>query len=148
MTWKWTLWATLPIFGLTAVAQLAISGESAPSACVDALEQLAALAQQAPAYKQLDGDERPYLDDADRPASASRHRHRVLQRRSHDAAYRLLVARSPECAIERDKLSAMQSANSREPRDSIEAQRRLVTEQCPLVKTRDVWLLQMVWLRP
>jgi hypothetical protein len=64
------------------------------------------------------------------------------------AAYGLLVARSPECAIERDKLSAMQSANSREPRDSIEAQRRLVTEQCPVVTTRDVWLLQMVWLRP
>lgn len=154
---KWALWATLPIFGLTAVAQLPISGESASSACVDALEQLAALAQQAPAYKQLDRDERRYLDDADRPAeitrlqdivTASCSADRTMRAAEEAAAYRLLVARSPECAIERDKLSAMQSANSREPRDSIEAQRKIVTEQCPLVKTRDVWLLQMVWLRP
>ena len=123
MTWKWALWVTLPIFGLTAVAQLPISGESAPSVCVDALEQLAALAQQAPAYKELNGEERRYLDDADRPAEIARLQDvvttscsadRTMRAAEEDAAYRLLVARSPECAIERDKLSAMQSVNSRE----------------------------------
>lgn len=157
VTWNWAPWAALSIFGLSAIAQPALSDESSPSLCVDALEQVAALQQQAPAYKQLDGEERYYLDDADRPAEIARLQVTVTASCSADrnmraaeeaAAQRLLVARSPECAIERDKLSAMQSASSRDPTDTIEAQRKLVTEQCPLVKTRDVWLLQMVWLRP
>jgi hypothetical protein len=149
--------AVVAIFGLTATAQLARADESPPSVCVNALEQVAALQQQAPAYKQLDGEERHYLDDADRAAEIARLQATVTASCSavrktraaeEAAAQRLLVARSPLCAIERDKLSAMQSANSREPADSIEAQRKLVTGQCPVVEMRGVWLLQMLWLHP
>jgi hypothetical protein len=145
------------IFGVMAIAPTAVATEFTPSRCVDALEQVAALKQQAPAYKQLDGDERHYLDDADRPAEIARLQKIVSVSCSTDQkaraaeeadAQRLLVARSPECAIDRDTLSAMERPDSREASASIEAQRKLVTERCPLVKLRDVWLLQMLWSRP
>jgi hypothetical protein len=147
----------LPVLGMMAVPQSALSNEWAPSQCVDALEQIAALKQLAPAYKQLDGDERHYLDDADRPAEIARLQKIVsascstaTQARAAEEAEagRLLVARSPECAFERDKLSAMERPDSREAPASVTAQRKLVSEQCPLVEQRDVWLLQMVWSRP
>lgn len=64
------------------------------------------------------------------------------------AAERLHTARSPECAIERDKLSAMQSPDSLEADDNIADQRELVADQCPAVRTTDVWLLQMQWVAP
>ncbi|HYM42220.1 MAG TPA: hypothetical protein VET46_05555 [Steroidobacteraceae bacterium] len=142
---------------LTLIPRLASCDEYTPSVCVNALEQIAALKHATPVYMQLNGDERHYLDDADRPAEIARLQEVASSSCSADRkrraaeeaeARRLHVARSPECAIERDKLAAMERSDSREPADSVKAQRRVVASHCPLVSTRDTWLLQMVWSRP
>jgi hypothetical protein len=125
------------------------------SDCVNALEQVEALEVVAPAYRMVGVDSRKYLDDADRPAEIARLRKAVStacskpgskSRKDEEAeATRLHMARSPECALERDKLAMMEQPNSREARASIEAQRRLVSAQCPEAPTENVWLLQIVW---
>jgi len=125
------------------------------SQCVDALEQVTALEIMAPAYKIVGTDSRHYLDDADRPAeiarlrkivSASCSKQKSKARQNEEAeAVRLHEARSPECALERDKLSGMEQPSSREARSSVEDQRKLVAEHCPAVPTANVWLLQIVW---
>jgi hypothetical protein len=55
---------------------------------------------------------------------------------------RLHLALSPECALARDQLAAMQSRNSRESARSMEQQRRLLATNCPAVDAKDHWLLQ------
>ena len=55
------------------------------------------------------------------------------------------MGRSPECALERDKLSAMEKPSARAAPDTVDAQRKRVAENCPLVETSNVWLLKMVW---
>ncbi|HXZ59043.1 MAG TPA: hypothetical protein VEG26_02600 [Steroidobacteraceae bacterium] len=135
----------------------AFSEDLPASPCVDALEQVATLKTDVAVYKQLPGDQRHYLKDADRPAELARISKIVaascssdptVQAAQHAAAERLHTARSPECAVERDKLSAMEHPDSRESRDSIAAQRKLVADQCPAVPMAGVWLLQMVWAKP
>jgi hypothetical protein len=147
----------LLLLGLALIPGMARGDESAASPCVEALEQLATLNTWVPVYKQLSGGERHYLDDADRPAELTRVQKLVgascsanpqVRATQETAAKRLHLARSPECAIERDKLTAMEKPGSREGRDSLANQRKLVGEQCPLVPLADVWLLQMVWARP
>lgn len=149
--------ATLALTCLAALPRLALGDEPSASACVEALEQVATLQDFTPVYKQLDGGERHYLDDALRPAELARLQKLVSASCSADpkvkaaqqaAADRLHLARSPECAVERDKLAAMEQPNSHDPPDSIRQQRALVAAQCPTVPMRDVWLLQMVWARP
>lgn len=125
------------------------------SPCVDALEQVTALEIVAPAYKLVGTGSRLYLDDADRPAEIARLQKVVSTSCSNEAsqarqseqveAARLYIARSPECALERDKLSMMEKPSSGEARSSIEEQRKLVAEHCPTVPTENVWLLQKVW---
>jgi hypothetical protein len=145
------------LLALALIPGMAHGAESSASACVQALEQLATLNTWAPVYKQLSGDERHYLEDADRPAEVARVQKLVSASCSTDPALRasqeaearrLHQARSPECAFERDKLAAMERPNSRDARDAIARQRKLVAEQCPPVSTADIWLLQMVWASP
>jgi hypothetical protein len=145
------------LISATLVPGAAFSEDLFASQCVDALEQVATLKTDVAVYKQLPGDRRQYLKDADRPAELARITKIVavscssdptVQAAQHAAAQRLHTARSPECAVERDKLSAMENPDSRDADDSIAAQRKLVASQCPTVRIADVWLLQMVWAKP
>jgi hypothetical protein len=147
----------LLLLALAVIPGMARGDESAASPCVEALEQLATLNTWVPVYKQLSDGERHYLDDAARPAEITRVQKLIgascsanpqVRATQETAAKHLHRARSPECAIERDKLAAMEKPDSREGRDTIAHQRKLVGEQCPLVPLADVWLLQMVWARP
>jgi hypothetical protein len=142
-------------FALVAMALLpgmAVADEPA-SACVNALEQVTTLQALTPVYKPLAVDQWQYIDDVDRPAEIARLQKIIgaycsakpQERSSEDsAAQRLHVGRSPECAFERDKLSAMEKPGARAASDSIEGQRKRVAEKCPLVETANVWLLKMV----
>jgi hypothetical protein len=146
----------LLLTGLAFLAQAASAAEPTLS-CVDALEQIETLKTWVPVYRQLPGEERHYLPDADRPAELARiqkiaasacstdPRQKAAQR---SQAERLHVARSPECAIERDKLSAMEQPDSLEAKDSVREQRKRVAAQCPAVPMANLWLLQMVWAKP
>jgi hypothetical protein len=143
--------------GVLLLPRLGWCDEPPSAACSNAREQVETLQTWVPVYKQLDGDQRQYLDDKDRPAELARWQKTVSdacsgnpkeQAAEQAAADALHQARSPECAIERDKLKAMLAPNSREAQDSVEQQRKLVADQCPQVTTRGVWLLQMVWAKP
>jgi len=145
------------LISATLVPGAAFSEDLFASPCVGALEQVATLKTDVAVYKQLPGDQRHYLKDADRPAELARISNIVAASCSGDptvsaaqqaAAQRLHTARSPECAVERDTLTAMERPDSRDADDSIAAQRKLVADQCPTVRIADVWLLQMVWARP
>ena len=145
------------VIGATLSPAAVMSEDLPDSPCVEALEQLTTLKTDVAVYKQLPGGERHYLKDAARPAELARISAIVAASCSSDpaaraaqqtAAAQLHSARSPECAVERDKLSAMENPDSRDSRDSIAAQRKLVTEHCPTVPMSGVWLLQMVWAKP
>lgn len=144
---------------LTGLAFLphAAGGADPPLSCVDALEQIQTLKTWVPVYKQLPREQRQYLPDADRPAELARIQKIAAGACSSDPrqkaaqsaeAERLHAARSPECAIERDKLSAMERPDSLEAKDSVREQRKRVAAQCPAVKMDNMWLLQMVWAKP
>jgi hypothetical protein len=148
----------LLLIGVIAVPRLAWCDElPAPSPCVDALEQVTSLQTDVAVYKQLPNDKRHYLKDTDRAAELARIQKiadgscssdPAVRARQQAEADRLHTARSPECAVERDKLTAMLSPNSRDPSDSIRDQRKLVADQCPTAPMSGVWLLQMVWAQP
>jgi hypothetical protein len=130
---------------------------ASPSACVNALEQLTSLQTDVAVYQQLPGEQRHYLKDSERPAELARLQKIVdsacstkmsVRAQEQAAADRLHTARSPECAVERDRLKLMLSPNSRDPSDAIRDQRQLVADQCPTVPMSGVWLLQMVWAQP
>jgi hypothetical protein len=137
-------------------AQSPSSSADAPviSECANALEQLSTLQVALPAYKQLDGDHRLYLDDKDRPAEIARFQKIIAASCSSDsrtrtseqaAAERLRTGRSPECIFQRDKLDMMEKPGSRDDAAEIAAQRIRVAKQCPAVPMADSWLLQPVW---
>ena len=145
------------LIGATLYPAALLSEDLADSMCIDALEQVTTLKTDVAVYKQLPGEERHYLKDTARPAELARINAIVTASCSTDpatraaeeaAAAQLHRARSPECAVERDKLSAMEGPDSRDSRDAIAAQRKLVSEHCPAVPTSGVWLLQMVWAKP
>jgi len=46
-----------------------------------------------------------------------------------------------QCADERDELSRMEQRDSRDDRDSVAHQRKLVADMCPAVPTANVWLV-------
>ena len=119
------------------------------SRCLDALEQLSALQAASPVYK-LTAGEPLFLADADRPAEVARLEKSVAaacstnpkeRRRQQQAAYRLHVARSPECGFASERLADMQRPDSRDPKDDTARQRKLVAGQCPEVKLKDLWLV-------
>lgn len=132
----------------------AVLSEVPPTpSCSQALEQIATLKTLQPVYKLLGADQRNYIEDADRPAEIARLQRIVTAscptepkaRAAEQAeADREHVALSPECAVERDKLAAMELPNSHESADAITGQRRLVADKCPAVDTHGLWLVQ--WL--
>jgi hypothetical protein len=152
MTWReWV------VVGLALLPRLAFADPPVSAACVDVREQLETLQAGVPVYKQLSGDQRQYLDDGERPAELARIQKEIAANCSadpqaeateHAAAARLHQARSPECAVERDTLAAMEKPDSRESPDSVRKQRQLVADHCPQVATHGVWLRQQVWARP
>jgi hypothetical protein len=119
--------------------------------CPQLLEQIATLQTQQPVY-QLSGDnKRHYIDDVDRPAEIGRLQKTAAAACSTDPktrasqqaeADRLHLALSPECAVARDQLNAMESPNSREPADTLGQQRRLVAAKCPTMDARGLWLIK------
>ena len=118
------------------------------SPCIDALEQVRALAAGSPVYK-LSGGRARYLNDADRPAEIAR-----LQKiarascsadprersRQESAAYTLHVARSPECGIDKEILSTLEKG-WRNPKEDVERQRKIVADRCPTVPLSNRWLV-------
>ena len=139
---------------LTALCLLplrAFAGDALPLNCPQALEQIATLETTYPVYKQQGSDERHFIGDAERATEVARLRKIVAASCSTDAkaraseqaeADRLHVALSPTCAVARDTLTAMQGRHARESADTIETQRKLVTEKCPDIDTTNLWLLQ------
>ena len=139
--------------GMAAVALLptTLLADAPPaSACVQALEQVATLETTAPVYKLTASGERSFINDADRPAEIARLQEIIRASCSSDPklrasqeadAQRLGVALSPECANERDKLTAMQQPSSREPESAIAQQRKFVADKCPAIDARGLWLV-------
>ena len=132
---------------------LSAAGRCDPAAdfrdCIDALEQISVLKTQAPVYKLGEKDDH-FIDDADRPAELSRLQKIVAAKCSRDpherksqeaAAYRLRVARSPECSWDWEILTSMEDPRSRDSRDAIERQRKIVAENCPDVSFKDRWIV-------
>jgi hypothetical protein len=141
---------SLLLLSLAFVPQLAHTDPAAPSACVEALEQLAALQTATPVYKRADDGERHYLADADRPAQIARLQGIVdgscsadeQTRRAEEAeAERLHMARSPGCLEQREVLAAMEQQGSRTPRSDLAQQRQRVAADCPAVGLSNVWLI-------
>ena len=144
------------LVGMALLPAMAASGESAAPSCVGALEQITTLQTWTPVYRQSGNGQQQYINDADRPAEVARLQKIVdancnadpqARRGEQSEAQRLHILRSPKRAIERDKLSFMEKPGSRDPPDTVAAQRKLVTEKCPLVEIANVWLLQMVYVR-
>jgi len=145
----------IALIGVALFSAVTVSGESAASACVEALEQVATLNMRTPVYK-LTGDGQGFISDADRPAEVARLQ-RIIDgfcsanpqaRSSEEAeAQRLHKTRSPDCTAERDKLALMEKPTSHDSPDSIAAQRQRIRQRCSLLETpMNVWLVQ-VWTR-
>jgi hypothetical protein len=150
--------AAIILAGIAASPRPTYSDDSAATPCVEALEQVTALEEAAPVYKATGADQREYIADEDRPAEIARLQKVIeascsaeREARLHEVseAKSLHIARSPDCAIQRDTLASMEKPNSHEPKDFIATQRKLVSEKCPTVTTVDVWLVAtMKWNRP
>ena len=119
--------------------------------CPQVLEQIATLQTLTPVYRLTSGDKRHYISDADRPAELARLQALAAASCSKDPkeraaqqveADRLHVELSPECAVARDELAAMEAPNSREPADTLAQKRRLVAAKCPTVNHRNLWLIK------
>jgi hypothetical protein len=138
----------LLLAGLCPVAHAATPGALS---CVEALEQVLTLKTAEPVYQEAGGDERHFINDSERPAELARLDKIIARscssdrqaRAAQDAeAQRLHVALSPQCAVARDELAAMQQPRSRVPRDVVATKRQLVESSCPPVDTAGRWLVQ------
>ena len=143
-------WHSVAI-GLVLLPTRLLSDSGGALSCSDALEQVATLKTMYPVYKLTGKDQRHFIEDADRPAEIARLQKIIAascsanatQRADQEAqAQRLHQALSPECAVERDTLAAMELPNSHEPRDAIETKRKLVRDKCPTVDSAGRWLVQ------
>jgi hypothetical protein len=142
---------TLLAAGLGLFPVTVFSDAAAALSCPEALEQIATLNTSQPVYKLTGADKRHYIHDRDRPAEILRlqkiaaascstdPKTRAVQQAEAD---RLHVALSPECAVARDELAAMEQRNSRQPSDTLDEKRRLVAARCPAVETSNRWLVQ------
>jgi hypothetical protein len=129
----------------------AFSDEAPTLSCPETLEQIATLQTALPVYKLTGPDQRHYIHDADRPAEIARlqklassscstePKTKALQQAQ---AERLHVALSPECAVARDELAAMELPNSRESSDARNEKRKLVAAKCPTLEATNRWLVQ------
>ncbi len=140
------LW--LATFALILVPAIGACDPLTDSWCVDALEQVRALQAGSPVYK-LSGDRPQYLEDADRPAEVARLQEIIRtscstdpteRRRQESDAYWLHVARSPECGADLEMLSTM-GQDSRNPKEDVARQRKIVAEKCPPVRLTNRWLV-------
>jgi hypothetical protein len=140
----------LLLLGLAVLPHLVQADQTPVSVCVEALEQLETLHLAAPVYKQMGGQERRYLADADRPSEVDRLKTIVAEscsaepeiRRSEESeAGHLHVARSPGCMGDRDTLSTMEKPESRTPEEDIARHRKRVAARCPDVDLSNVWLI-------
>jgi hypothetical protein len=102
----------LAVISMVLCPATAVCDSLQESWCVDALEQVAALQAMSPVYKPSD-DGPQFIDDADRPAEIARLQKIIRtscstnpkeRSRQESEAFRLHVARSPECGIEWDCL--------------------------------------------
>jgi hypothetical protein len=142
---------TLLVASLSLFPVTVFSDEGQTLSCAQALEQIATLQTATPVYKLTGPDKRRYIDDADRPAEIARlqktaaascstePKGKALQQAEAD---RLHVALSPDCAVARDELAAMQLPRAREAADTVEAKRKLVAAKCPVVDTTNLWLIK------
>lgn len=146
MTTRWLVLAGLGLLRATALADAI-----AAMTCPQLLEQITTLRTMSPVYQLTGTDQRHYLEDKKRPAELSRLQRLAAAACSQDSqslkaqqaeAERLHVALSPECAVARDELAAMQTSRSRVPADSIGRKQRVVAANCPVVDSKDRWLLQ------
>jgi hypothetical protein len=146
-------YAALLLFGLALLPIAIQADQTAASACVVALEQLATLQTAAPVFKLTRGHERQYLADADRPAEGARLKTIVAgscsaepTTRQHEEseAEHLHLARSPGCMQDRDRLSMMEKPQSRTPEDDLAKKRKRVAAQCPDVDLSNGWLVQWI----
>jgi len=141
----------LILSGLSLLPAAAVADTTTQMNCPEVLEQIMTLRTMAPVYKLSGADQRHYIEDADRPAQLA-HLQRLAtgicskdpkaNKEEQEEAARLHLALSPECAVARDQLTAMQSRGSRETSASIEQQRLLVTTNCPVVEADGRWLVQ------
>ena len=138
------------LLGLALLPQAAEADQGPVSACVNALEQLETLQTAAPVYKLTAGQERQYLNDADRPAEAARLKAIVagscspepeIRAREDSDEEQLHRARSPACIEDRDRLSLMEKPESRTPEDDLAKLRRRLAERCADVDLSSVWLV-------
>ncbi len=146
MTARWFI-----LSGLSLLPAAAVADATTQMSCPQLLEQIKTLRTMAPVYKLSGTGQRHYIEDGDRPAELA-HLQRLAgavcsedpkaKKQQQEEAARLHTALSPECAVARDQLSAMQSRSSRETAGSIEQQRRLVSTNCPVVEARGRWLVQ------
>ena len=133
-----------------------VQADQAPvSVCAAALEQLETLQTVAPVYQLMDGQERKYLADADRPAEIARFKTIIAgacsanpkaRQREESEAQQLHRVRSPECMEGRERLSIMEKKASRTPEDDLARTRKRVEAQCPEVDLSNAWLVQ--WVPP
>jgi hypothetical protein len=139
----------LGVLSLFSVAGRAVA--AAPSACVQALEQIATLQTSYPVYKLVGADQRRFIEDTERPQEIARLQGIVTGSCSADtkarameqaAADQLHQGLSPLCAVARDTLTAMERPSAHETADRIATQRQLVTSKCPPVDPSNLWLLQ------
>jgi hypothetical protein len=142
---------SLVLLSLTGLWTVAHAAPSAAPPCVDALEQVMTLRTAEPVYRAAGGEERHYIEDSERPAELARLEKIIAGSCSADGqaraaeeadAHRLHVARSPQCAVARDELAAMQQPGSRAPPDVVATKRKLVEDRCPPVDTTGRWLVQ------
>jgi len=143
----------LLLLGLALPPHVVLADQAPVSACVDALEQLAALQTVAPVYKLTSSKKRQYLADADRPAEIARLRTTVAgscsakpkhRQREESEAERLHFVRSPGCMQDRDRLLMMERKDARTPEDDLARTRKRVVEQCPDVDLSGVWLVEWI----
>ncbi len=142
---------TLLVVALGLAPFSAFSDETPALSCPEALEQIATLQTALPVYKLTGLDQRHYIHDADRPAEIARLQKMATSSCSTEPktraqqqaqADRLHTALSPECAVARDELAAMELPSSRAPADTRNEKRRLVAAKCPVTQTTNRWLVQ------
>ncbi len=141
----------LLVAGLSLLPVTVLADGAQTLSCPEALEQIATLRTGQPVYKLTGPDKRHYIHDADRPAeitrlqkiaAASCSTEPKVKASQQAEAQRLHVALSPDCAVARDELAAMDLPSSREPAATRDEKRRLVAAKCPVVDTTDRWLVQ------
>ena len=141
------------LWGLALLPPVVHADRTTVPACVEALEQLTTLQTVAPVYKLTTGQQRHYIDDADRPAEIARLKaiaagscsaKQKTKLHEESEAKQLHLVRSPECMQDRDRLAMMERENARTPEDDLARTRQRVLARCPDVDLSQVWLIEWI----